>query len=113
MQPFAEQIEIDTFAKSDIRVCEVRACEKVKKSSKLLCFKLFDGIAERQVLSGIAKWYAPEDLVGKKVFCVVNLKPVKLCGLESCGMICSAEGADGKITLLIADDSIAAGSRLC
>lgn len=113
VQPFAEQIEIDTFAKSDIRVCEVRACEKVKKSSKLLCFKLFDGIGERQVLSGIAKWYQPEELVGKKVFCVVNLKPVKLCGLESCGMICSAEGADGKITLLIADDSIAAGSRLC
>lgn len=113
VHPFAEQIDIDTFAKSDIRVCEVRACEKVKKSSKLLCFKLFDGIAERQVLSGIAKWYAPEDLVGKKVFCVVNLKPVKLCGLESCGMICSAEGADGKITLLIADDNIAAGSRLC
>ena len=113
VQPFAEQIGIETFAQSDIRVCEVRACEKVKKSSKLLCFKLFDGIGERQVLSGIAKWYQPEELVGKKVFCVVNLKPVKLCGLESCGMICSAEGADGKITLLIADDGIAAGSRLC
>ncbi len=113
VQPFAEQIAIDTFAQSDIRVCEVRACEKVKKSSKLLCFKLFDGIGERQVLSGIAKWYQPEELVGKKVFCVVNLKPVKLCGLESCGMICSAESADGKITLLIADDSIAAGSKLC
>ncbi|HAG13101.1 MAG TPA: methionine--tRNA ligase, partial [Ruminococcus sp.] len=80
VQPFAEQIDIDTFAKSDIRVVEVRACEKVKKSSKLLCFQLFDGVAERQVLSGIAKWYKPEDLVGKKVFCVVNLKPVKLCG---------------------------------
>ena len=111
--PFAEQIGIDDFAKSDIRVCEVRACEKVKKSSKLLCFRLFDGIGERQVLSGIAKYYQPEELVGKKVFCVVNLKPVKLCGLESCGMICSAEGPDGTITLLTADDSIAAGSRLC
>ena len=113
VQPFAEQIDIDTFAKSDIRVVEVRACEKVKKSSKLLCFQLFDGVAERQVLSGIAKWYKPEDLVGKKVFCVVNLKPVKLCGLESCGMICSAEQPDGTITLLFADDSIAPGSRLC
>ena len=111
--PFAGQIGIDDFAKSDIRVCEVRACEKVKKSSKLLCFRLFDGIGERQVLSGIAKYYQPEELVGKKVFCVVNLKPVKLCGLESCGMICSAEGPDGTITLLTADDSIAAGSRLC
>ena len=113
VQPIAEQIEIGTFAQSDLRVAEVIACEKVKKSSKLLCFKLFDGIGERQVLSGIAKWYQPEELVGKKVFCVVNLKPVKLCGLESCGMICSAEGADGTVTLLIADDSIAAGSRLC
>ena len=65
------------------------------------------------MLSGIAKYYQPEELVGKKVFCVVNLKPVKLCGLESCGMICSAEGPDGTITLLTADDSITAGSRLC
>ena len=113
IQPFAEQIDIDTFAKSDIRVAEVRACEKVKKSSKLLCFKLFDGEGERQVLSGIAKWYKPEDLVGKKVFVVANLKPVKLCGLESCGMICSAEQPDGTITLLLADDSIAPGSRIC
>ena len=111
--PFAEEITIDTFAKADIRVAEVLECEKVKKSSKLLCFQLFDGIGKRQVVSGIAKWYKPEELVGKKVFVVANLKPVTLCGVESCGMICSAEGPDGKITLLIADDSIAPGSRLC
>ncbi|MCQ2416444.1 MAG: methionine--tRNA ligase [Oscillospiraceae bacterium] len=113
IQPFAPQIDIETFAKSDIRVAEVRKCEKVKKSSKLLCFQLFDGESERQVLSGIAKWYQPEELVGKKVFVVANLKPVKLCGLESCGMICSAEQPDGTITLLFADDSIAPGSRIC
>ena len=111
--PFGEEIEIDTFAKSDIRVAEVRACEKVKKSSKLLCFKLFDGVGERQVLSGIAKYYQPEDLVGKKVLVVANLKPVKLCGLESCGMICSAEAPDGSLQLIFPDQSIPAGSRLC
>ena len=112
-QPFGEQIDIETFAKSDIRVAEVRACEKVKKSSKLLCFKLFDGIGERQVLSGIAKYYKPEELVGKKVLVVANLKPIKLCGLESCGMICSAEAPDGSIQLIFPDPSIPAGAKLC
>ena len=110
---FAAEIGIETFAQSDIRVAEVRACEKVKKSNKLLCFKLFDGIGERQVLSGIAKYYEPADLIGKKVLVVANLKPVKLCGLESCGMICSAEAPDGSIQLIFPDPSIPAGSRLC
>ena len=112
-QPFAEQIDIDTFFKSDIRVAEVRACEKVKKSSKLLCFQLFDGIGERQVLSGIAKYYKPEELIGRKVLVVANLKPIKLCGLESCGMICSAEAPDGSIQLVFPDPSIPAGAKLC
>lgn len=111
--PFGDEINIETFAKSDIRVAEVRACEKVKKSSKLLCFQLFDGIGERQVLSGIAKYYQPEDLIGKKVLVVVNLKPVKLCGLESFGMICSADAPDGSLQLIFPDQSIPAGSRLC
>lgn len=111
--PFEEEIEFDTFTASDIRVCEVRACEKVKKSNKLLCFQLFDGIGERQILSGIAQYYKPEELVGKKVLAVVNLKPRKLCGLESCGMICSAEAPDGSIQLILPDVSIPAGSRLC
>ena len=111
--PIAEQIGIETFAQSDIRAAKVLACEKVKKSNKLLCFKLFDGIGERQVVSGIAKWYSPEELVGKTLLVVANLKPVKLCGVESCGMICSVEQPDGSIKLVMLDDSIAAGSRLC
>lgn len=111
--PFEPEIEFDTFTKSDIRVAEVRTCEKVKKSNKLLCFTLFDGIGERQVLSGIAQYYKPEELVGKKVLVVVNLKPRKICGLESCGMICSAEAPDGAIQLILPDQSIPAGSRLC
>ena len=111
--PFEPEIEFDTFVKSDVRVCEVLACEKVKKSDKLLCFKLNDGIGERQVLSGIAKYYQPEELVGKKVLVVVNLKPRKMMGLESHGMICSAEAPDGSIQLILPDMSIPAGSRLC
>ena len=85
----------------------------MKKSDKLLCFKLNDGIGERQVLSGIAKYYQPEELIGKKVLVVVNLKPRKMMGLESHGMICSAEAPDGSIQLILPDMSIPAGSRLC
>ncbi len=112
LEPFAEEITIDTFAQSDLRVAEVLSCEKVKKSSKLLCLQLFDGVARRQVVSGIAKWYAPEDLVGKKVLLVANLKPVKLCGVESCGMICAADLSDGSCKVLFMDDAIPAGSRI-
>jgi methionyl-tRNA synthetase len=65
------------------------------------------------VLSGIAKYYKPEELIGRKVLVVANLKPIKLCGLESCGMICSAEAPDGSIQLILPDQSIPAGSRLC
>ncbi len=78
-----EKIDIDTFAASDIRVGEVRACEKVKKSKKLLKFTVFDGADERTIVSGIALYYQPEELVGKKILFVSNLKPVKLCGIES------------------------------
>ena len=111
-EPFAAEIGIETFAQSDIRVAEVVSCEKVKKSSKLLCLQLFDGVAQRQVVSGIAKWYAPEDLVGKKVLLVANLKPVKLCGVESNGMICAADLPDGGCKVLFADPEIPAGARL-
>lgn len=111
-EPFAEEIGIETFAQSDIRVAEVISCEKVKKSNKLLCLQVFDGIAQRQVVSGIAKWYAPEDLVGKKVLLVANLKPVKLCGVESNGMICAADLPDGGCKVLFADKDIPAGARL-
>lgn len=111
-EPFAEQIGIETFVQSDLRVAEVRACEKVKKSSKLLCLQLFDGVAERQVVSGIAKWYRPDDLIGKKVILVSNLKPVKLCGVESNGMICAVDLPDGGCKVIFVDESIPAGSRL-
>ena len=81
--PIADEITIDDFAKVDLRVALVKDCEKVKKSKKLLCLQLDDGFGGRQVVSGIAAWYKPEDLIGKKVVIVANLKPVKLCGVES------------------------------
>ncbi|HCR74758.1 MAG TPA: methionine--tRNA ligase, partial [Ruminococcus sp.] len=88
------------------------ACEKVKKSSKLLCLQLDDGMGGRQVVSGIAKWYKPEDLIGRKVMIVANLKPVKLCGVESNGMICCADMPDGSAKVMFADDSIPEGSKV-
>ena len=89
------------------------ACENVKKSNKLLKFQLDDGSGTpRQILSGIAKYYKPEELVGKTVVAVTNLPPRKMMGQESNGMLLSAE-KDEKLNLLMLDDSIAAGSKLC
>ena len=111
-QPQADEIEFDDFMKVDLRVAKVTACEKVKKSKKLLCLQLDDGMGGRQVVSGIAQWYAPEDLIGKKVIIVANLKPVKLCGVESCGMICAADMPDGSAKVQFADDAYPCGAKL-
>lgn len=108
----APEITIDDFFKTELRVARVTACEKVKKSSKLLCLQLDDGMGGRQVVSGIAKWYKPEDLIGRKVMIVANLKPVKLCGVESNGMICCADMPDGSAKVMFADDSIPEGSKV-
>ncbi len=95
----------------------MKACEKVKKSDKLLRFTLDDGTGtERQILSGIAKWYAPEDLVGKTLVAIVNLPPRKMMGLESQGMLISAVhtvNGEEKLNLLMVDDAIPAGAKLC
>ena len=108
----ASEISIEDFAKVELRVAKVLSAEKVKKSSKLLCIQLDDGMGGRQVVSGIAKWYKPEDLVGKKVIVVANLKPVKLCGVESNGMICAADLPDGSVRVLFADDSMPCGAKI-
>ena len=105
-------ITIDDFSKVQLLPCDVLACEPVKKSDKLLKFKLFDGQRERQVVSGIAKWYAPEDLVGKKLLVVANLKPVKLRGEISEGMILSAECGDD-VQVITLEGTIKAGSKIC
>ena len=112
-----EQVDFDTFCKSDFRAVKVKACEAVKKSDKLLRFTLDDGTgADRQILSGIRKWYKPEDLIGKTLVAIVNLPPRKMMGLESNGMLLSAvhtEKGEEKLNLIVIDDSIPAGAKLC
>ena len=110
--PIADEITIDDFAKVDLRVALVKDCEKVKKSKKLLCLQLDDGFGGRQVVSGIAAWYQPEDLIGKKVVIVANLKPVKLCGVESNGMICAADTPDGAASVIFPDQDLPCGAKL-
>ena len=112
-----EKVDFDTFCKSDFRAVKVKACENVKKSEKLLKFTLDDGTGtDRQILSGIAKWYKPEELVGKTLVAIVNLPPRKMMGLESNGMLISAvhtEKGEEKLHLLMVDDAIPAGAKLC
>lgn len=105
------KIGIDDFAKVEIRVGKVVDCENVKRSNKLLKFTIDDGTdASRTIVSGIAKWYKPEELKGKNIVFVANLKPVKLCGVESNGMILSAECSEDEVKVLTVDESIPAGS---
>ena len=117
IEPFKENVVFDDFEKCDMRVCKVTKCEHVKKSEKLLRFELDDGSGTpRQILSGIAKYYAPEDLVGKTVAAIVNLPPRKMMGLESNGMLLSAvRTINGKeeLHLIMLDNNIPAGSTLC
>ena len=112
-----ENVDFDTFCKSDFRAVKVKHCENVKKSEKLLRFTLDDGTGtDRQILSGIAKWYKPEDLIGKTLVAIVNLPPRKMMGLDSCGMLISAvhtEKGEEKLNLLMVDDTIPAGAKLC
>ena len=111
--PEVPNCTIDDFAKVRMQVCKVLTCENVKKSEKLLKFTLDDGSGTpRQILSGIAKYYKPEELIGKTIVAITNLPPRKMMGQESNGMIISAE-ADGKLNLLMLDDAIPAGAELC
>ena len=112
-----EKVDFDTFCKSDFRAVKVKTCVPVKKSDKLLQFTLDDGTGtDRQILSGIAKYYKPEDLVGKTLVAIVNLPPRKMMGKESCGMLLSAvhtEKGEEKLNLIMLDDAIPAGAKLC
>ena len=114
---FADFVDFDTFAKSDFRAVKVKDCQAVKKSNKLLRFTLDDGTGtDRQILSGIHKFYEPEELVGKTLVAIVNLPPRKMMGLESNGMLISAvhtEHGEEKLHLLMVDDAIPAGAKLC
>ncbi|MCR5040520.1 MAG: methionine--tRNA ligase [Clostridia bacterium] len=107
----AEKIDIDAFAAVDLRVCEIRTCEPVKRSKKLLKLTVFDGNGERTVCSGIAQWYKPEDLIGRRVIVVANLRPAVLCGVESNGMILASDAPDGSAKVIFADD-MTVGSKV-
>ncbi len=113
---FADDVDFETFSKSDFRVVKVKACEAVKKSKKLLQFTLDDGTGtDRTILSGIHEYYEPEQLVGKTCVAITNLPPRKMMGIDSCGMLISAvyeyDGQEG-LNLLMLDDSIPAGAKL-
>ena len=118
LEPQAEEpVDFDTFCKSDFRAVKVKQCEAVKKSDKLLRFTLDDGTStDRQILSGIHKFYEPEALIGKTLLAIVNLPPRKMMGLESCGMLISAvhkENGEEKLNLVMLDDAIPAGAKMC
>lgn len=113
MLPIKPEITIDDFEKIDLRVATVLECEKIKKSGKLLKFKLDVNGEVRQIVSGIAKFYKPEDLIGKQVIIVANLKPIKLMGEESCGMILSAATPDdSKLVVTTIAGEIPSGSEV-
>lgn len=104
------EIGIEDFCKVDLRVAKITACEPVKKAKKLLKLTVFDGVKERTVASGIAKYYTPDELVGKSIILVSNLKPATLCGIESAGMILAAtSGEDVKVIFV---DGVPAGSKI-
>ena len=106
-----EQVSIDAFEKLEIRAVKVLECEPVPKSDKLLKFIVDDGEGKRQIVSGIAKYYKPEELIGKTLAAIVNLMPVKLRGVESCGMLLSAESGD-TVKVIMLDDSVEAGGEI-
>ena len=118
IEPYSEEkVDFDTFCKSDFRAVKVKECKNVKKSDKLLQFILDDGTGtDRQILSGIAKYYKPEDLIGKTLVAITNLPPRKMMGRESCGMLLSAVhtvNGEEKLNLIMIDDAIPAGAKLC
>ena len=118
IEPYAqENVDFDTFCKSDFRAVKVKDCKNVKKSDKLLQFTLDDGTGtDRQILSGIAKFYKPEELIGKTLVAITNLPPRKMMGRESCGMLLSAvhtENGEEKLNLITISDAIPAGAKLC
>ena len=108
----AEQISIDDFAKVQIKIARVLACEKVEKSKKLLKLTVKLGNETKTVVSGIANYYTPEQLIGKKLAMIVNLKPAKLCGIESQGMIICAEDENGTVAFLSPEKDVADGSKV-
>lgn len=106
------EIGIEDFGKVELRVAKILSCEKVPKAKKLYKIQLDDGMGGRQIVSGIAQYYTPEELIGKKIIVVANLKPAKLCGVESNGMLLAGNREDGSVCVTFIDDSVPVGTRL-
>ena len=107
------EVTIDDFGKLQFQVGEIIACEEVKKSKKLLCSQVRIGSQVKQIVSGIKAHYTPEEMVGKKVMVVVNLKPAKLAGVLSEGMLLCAEDAEGNLALMTPEKDMPAGAEIC
>ena len=108
-----EEITFDDFEKMQFQVGEIISCEAVKKSRKLLCSQVKIGSQVKQIVSGIKAHYTPEEMVGKKVMVLVNLKPAKLAGVLSEGMLLCAEDADGNLSLMVPEKEMPAGAEIC
>ena len=116
IEALADDISVDTFAASDMRIVRIKDCSAVEKSKKLLKFILDDGTGnDRVILSGIHAFYEPEELIGKKVVAILNIPPRSMMGIDSCGMLISAvhkENGEEKLHLLMVDDDIPEGAKL-
>ena len=108
-----EEITFDDFMKMQFQVGEILSCEAVAKSKKLLCSQVKIGSQVKQIVSGIRKDYSPEEMVGKKVMVLVNLKPAKLAGVLSEGMLLCAEDADGNLSLMTPEKKMPSGAEIC
>ena len=108
-----DEITYEDFAKMQFQVGEILSCEEVKKSKKLLCSQVKVGSRTLQIVSGIKKYYSAEEMVGKKVMVLVNLKPAKLAGVLSEGMLLCAEGADGELSLVVPEKEMPSGAEIC
>ena len=111
--PAKEEITFDQFGTMQFQVGEIIECKAVEKSKKLLCSQVKIGSQVKQIVSGIRKYYSPEEMVGKKVMVLVNLKPAKLAGVLSEGMLLCAEDAEGNLSLMVPEKDMPSGAEIC
>lgn len=107
------EVTYDDFINMDFKVGEILACEEVKKSRKLLCFQVRVGEEVLQIVSGVKEYYTPEEVIGKKVMVLTNLKPATMAGLVSEGMILSAEDRNGKLAFMVPEKDVEVGAEIC
>jgi methionyl-tRNA synthetase len=111
--PAKEEITFDDFGRMQFQIGEILECKAVENSKKLLCSRVKIGSSVKQIVSGIRKYYSPEEMVGKKVLVLVNLKPAKLAGVLSEGMLLCAEDADGNLSLMTPEKDMPSGAEVC